>query len=245
MCLITQSCLILCHPVDYNLPGTSVHGILQARILEWVAIPFSRRIFLTQGSSPGLRRGRQTLYDLRHQGSPRSWSWSQPTWAQSKTKAPTNPDPIFTPNQLHKKQNICPDKNPTFLQINLLYIWTSSTSQTTISITGCKERTIKIPRPVLIKRKMSSGLTESQSSEVFRSLGMQGYGSNVKIPPWEAGRNRISSWKWYCSALLFLLFLLCSWTCMFIKDKRVIITNEIAKEILHTRKIKIKKNLCA
>ena len=38
---ITQSC-ILCNPVDCSLPGSSVHGILQARILEWVAIPFSR-----------------------------------------------------------------------------------------------------------------------------------------------------------------------------------------------------------
>ena len=37
-----QSCLILCNPMDYSLPGSSVHGILQARILEWVAISFSR-----------------------------------------------------------------------------------------------------------------------------------------------------------------------------------------------------------
>ena len=40
--LVTQSCLTLCDPMDYNLPGSSVHGILQARILEWIAIPFSR-----------------------------------------------------------------------------------------------------------------------------------------------------------------------------------------------------------
>ena len=37
-----QSCLTLCEPLDYSLPGSSVHGILQARILEWVAIPSSR-----------------------------------------------------------------------------------------------------------------------------------------------------------------------------------------------------------
>ena len=37
-----QSCLTLCNPMDYNLPGSSVHGILQARILEWVASPFYR-----------------------------------------------------------------------------------------------------------------------------------------------------------------------------------------------------------
>ena len=37
-----QSCLTLCNPLDCSPPGSSVHGILQARILEWVAMPFSR-----------------------------------------------------------------------------------------------------------------------------------------------------------------------------------------------------------
>ena len=37
-----QSCLTLCDPMDCNLPGSSVHGILQARVLECIAIPFSR-----------------------------------------------------------------------------------------------------------------------------------------------------------------------------------------------------------
>ena len=37
-----QSCLTLCDHMDYSLPGSSVHGILQARILEWVAMPSSR-----------------------------------------------------------------------------------------------------------------------------------------------------------------------------------------------------------
>ena len=36
------SCLTLCDPMDCSLPGSSVHGILQARILEWVAISFSK-----------------------------------------------------------------------------------------------------------------------------------------------------------------------------------------------------------
>ena len=39
---LLQSCLILCDPTDCRLPGSSVHGILQVRILEWVAMPFSR-----------------------------------------------------------------------------------------------------------------------------------------------------------------------------------------------------------
>ena len=40
---VTQLCLILCDPMDCSLPGSSIHGILEARILEWVAISFSRR----------------------------------------------------------------------------------------------------------------------------------------------------------------------------------------------------------
>ena len=38
---VPQSCPTLCNPMECNLPDSSVHGILQARILEWVAIPFS------------------------------------------------------------------------------------------------------------------------------------------------------------------------------------------------------------
>ena len=40
--LVAQSCPTLCDPVDCSLPGSSVLGILQARLLEWVAIPFFR-----------------------------------------------------------------------------------------------------------------------------------------------------------------------------------------------------------
>ena len=39
--LVAQSCLTLCNPMDRSPPGSSVYGILQARILEWVAISFS------------------------------------------------------------------------------------------------------------------------------------------------------------------------------------------------------------
>ena len=40
--LVAQLCLTLCDPMVYSPPGSTVHGILQARILEWLAIPFSR-----------------------------------------------------------------------------------------------------------------------------------------------------------------------------------------------------------
>ena len=42
---VTQSCPTLCDPMDYSPPGFSIHRIFQARILEWVAISFSRRPF--------------------------------------------------------------------------------------------------------------------------------------------------------------------------------------------------------
>ena len=41
--LVIQFCLTLCDPMECSPPGSSVHGILQARILEWVTILFSRR----------------------------------------------------------------------------------------------------------------------------------------------------------------------------------------------------------
>ena len=42
---VTQSCLTLCDPMDCSLPGFPVHGVFQARVLEWVAISFSRGSF--------------------------------------------------------------------------------------------------------------------------------------------------------------------------------------------------------
>ena len=39
-CKVAQSCLIFCDPMDCSLPGSSVYGILQTRILEWAAILF-------------------------------------------------------------------------------------------------------------------------------------------------------------------------------------------------------------
>ena len=48
--LVTQSCPAVCNPIDYSLPGSSIHWIFQARILEWVAISFSRGF-----SDPGIQ----------------------------------------------------------------------------------------------------------------------------------------------------------------------------------------------
>ena len=45
LCLVAQLCSTLCDLIDNSLPGSSVHGILQARTLEWVAMPSSRGSF--------------------------------------------------------------------------------------------------------------------------------------------------------------------------------------------------------
>ena len=67
--LLAQSCPTLLDPVDCSPPGSSVHGVLQARILEWVAISFSRGSFrprdLTRVSHTAGR-----LNCLSHQGEP-------------------------------------------------------------------------------------------------------------------------------------------------------------------------------
>ena len=46
---VAQPCLTLCDPLDYNPPGSSIHGIFQARMLKWVGISFSRDL-----SNPGV-----------------------------------------------------------------------------------------------------------------------------------------------------------------------------------------------
>ena len=60
-CFCTLS-LILCDPIDCSLSDFFVHGIFQARILEWVDLPSSREIFLTQGLNLSLLHCRQTLH---------------------------------------------------------------------------------------------------------------------------------------------------------------------------------------
>ena len=67
---LLQSCPTLCDPMDCNLSGSSVHGIFQAIVLEWIAISFSSGSSRPRGSNPGLPHCRQPLYRLSHQGSP-------------------------------------------------------------------------------------------------------------------------------------------------------------------------------
>ena len=73
--LVAQSCLTLCNSMDYSWIGSSVHGILQARILQWVAISFSGGYSrLRDGTRVFCIEGRFFFFflfcHLSHQGSP-------------------------------------------------------------------------------------------------------------------------------------------------------------------------------
>ena len=73
--LVPKLCLT-CSPMDYSPPGPSVHGIFQARTLEWIVISFSRETFRLRDQicvsriTGNLLRCRQILYRQSHQGRP-------------------------------------------------------------------------------------------------------------------------------------------------------------------------------
>ena len=81
--LVAQSCLTLCDPMDCSLPGSSVHRIFQAKMLEWVAISFSSRS--SQARDQTLVsciswNGRQFFYQLSHWESPFSSGFLPSHW---------------------------------------------------------------------------------------------------------------------------------------------------------------------
>ena len=94
VCLVAQLCLTLCKTMDYSLTGCSVLGVLQARILEWVAIPFSRKSswlrdrtwvfciagrFFTSWATKEARFYQQQMKDLGIMSNIRNEGWSRLT----------------------------------------------------------------------------------------------------------------------------------------------------------------------
>ena len=113
--LVAQSYPTLCHPIDCNPPGSSVHGILQAQILEWLPIPFSRGIFPTQGSNPCVLLCRQILYHLSHQI--RSVAQSCPTLCDTMNRStpglPVHHQlPEFTQTHVHRVSDAIQPSHP-------------------------------------------------------------------------------------------------------------------------------------
>ena len=89
--------MTLCDPMDCSPPGSSVHGILQARILEWVAIPLSR-----ESSQP--RNQTQVSYIA---GVFTVWATEKPVWCDRQQ---------FVPNDT--SQNVCSDDNFLISEVN-------------------------------------------------------------------------------------------------------------------------------
>ena len=69
---VVQSCPTVCDPTDYSLPGSSVHGIFKARVLEWVAISFSRGSSQPRDQTQISRIIGRRFYCMSHQGSLRN-----------------------------------------------------------------------------------------------------------------------------------------------------------------------------
>ena len=98
---VAQSCPTLCNPMDCSLPGSSVHGLSQARMLEWVAIAFSASAYLRLliflpailipvcASSSSAFCMKQSAYKLNKQGDNiQPWCTPFPIWNQSVVPCP-------------------------------------------------------------------------------------------------------------------------------------------------------------
>ena len=81
-CSVAQSCLTLCDSMDYGLPGPSVHGIFQARILEWVAISSSRASFSPRDWTHISCISRRILYNWA------TWEANRVTWLKPARASP-------------------------------------------------------------------------------------------------------------------------------------------------------------
>ena len=112
LCLVAQSCPTLLDPTDLQPSRSSVRGILQARILEWVAMSLLQGIFPTQGLNPGLLHCRQIFYQLSHKGNPRILGWvaypfsSGSSWPKDQTRVSCIAGQFFTNWALREAQNL-------------------------------------------------------------------------------------------------------------------------------------------
>ena len=88
LCLVAQSSPIVCDPMDYSPPGSSIHGDSPGKNTGVHCHAFLQGIFPTQGSNPDILHCRQILYHLSPRGSPLSYQGSPPrellpTWASA------------------------------------------------------------------------------------------------------------------------------------------------------------------
>ena len=157
---VAQWCPTLCDPVDCSLPGSSIHGILQARILEWVAISFSR------GSS---RRRDRT--QVSHIGGRRFNLWA------------TREAPIM--NKAGIKSGFCVDISFQLLWINVRVSNCWITCYTYVCF--CKKLSNCLPKRLydFYSPAMNERSCDSPSSSAFGGVGVPDFDhcvSSVVIP---------------------------------------------------------------
>ena len=108
---VTQLCPTLCDFMDYTTPDYTVHGILQARILEWVTFPFFRRSSQPRDWTSVYPICRRILYQLSHKGSPRILEWvAYPfsrgsSWPRNRTGVSCIAGGFFTNWAMREAQN--------------------------------------------------------------------------------------------------------------------------------------------
>ena len=133
-------------------------GILQARILEWVAVPI-QGIFPPQGSNPGLLHCRQIFYQLSHQGSPRILKWVAclfsrgSSWPRNWTRVSCTAGRFFTSwatREVHRTVQFSSVQSLSRVQL-LATPWTTA-CQASLSITNTRSP----PKPMSIESVMPS-----------------------------------------------------------------------------------------
>ena len=138
--MIAQSGLTLCDPMVYT-----VHGILQARILEWVAFPFSRGSSQSRDRAQVSRIGGFFLYQLSHKGSPGRLKWvadpfsSRSSWPRNRTCVSCTSGRFFTSWAIREALHIYQFS----LVQSLSCVWLSATTwtvvrQASLFITDCQ-----------------------------------------------------------------------------------------------------------
>ena len=179
---VTQLCLTLYDFMDCSLPGSSVHGIFQARILEWVAISFSRESSQPRDQTQVSPHCRQTLYRLSYQGNHNIFTGSKYTtlwewiWFLELVKSHLNPEKAMTTHSSTLAWKIPWTEEPGRLQsmgsLGIEHNWGTSLSLFTFMHWRRKWQCTPVFLPGESKGRGSLvgcrlwGLTESDTTEV-------------------------------------------------------------------------------
>ena len=148
-CEVTQSCLTLCVPMDCSLPGSSVHGIFQAIVLEWVAISFS-----SGSSQPRDRAQVSHVVDRRFT----VWATRE---VQSQIKAMTKN--AQTTAQLHSSHMLVKQCSK-FSKPGFSNMWTVNFQMFKLDLEKAEEPEIKLPTSAGSWKKQESSRKTSISA---------------------------------------------------------------------------------